>query len=228
MTYLSINLISTSCTWFQLSAQFGANWHVLIQWTCWKLCICIIGSEIICDFKIKWVSTPQVCLWTHAKLQDTKFNYDFITSILSLYKCFVDPSGELVCRKLQKLFFILLQFDCFLLTSNWLLYLSKASLMVGKKIQFRAMACLVNKSHQWEPIWLSGSSVISKWSGCELSSIFCQDSDWRPTVYMYMYPLSNSILLWSNKRCALNKWSYGKLKMLWNQLSQFQVIKFIA
>ena len=75
-------------------------------------------------------------------------NYDFITSILSLYKCFVDPSGELVCRKLQKLFFILLQFDCFLLTSNWLLYLSKASLMVGKKIQFRAMACLVNKSHQ--------------------------------------------------------------------------------
>ena len=160
----------------------------------------------ICDFKIKWVSTPQLCLLTHAKLQDTKFNYHFITSILRLqnsvtqiqdflvFKCFVDPSGELVCRKLQQLFFILLQYDCFLLTSNWLLYLSKASLMVGKKIQFRAMACLVNKSHQWEPIWLFGSSVISKWSGCELSSIFCQDSDWRPTVYMYMYPLSNSIL----------------------------------
>ena len=148
MTHLSINLISTSCTWFQLSAQFGANWHVLTQWTCWKLCICIIRSEIICDFKIKWVSTPQVCLWTHAKLQDTKFNYDFITSILSLYKCFVDPSDELVCRKLQKLFFILLQFDCFLLTSNWLLYLSKASLMVGKRYNLE----------QWRAWWINHTS----------------------------------------------------------------------
>ena len=188
-----------------------------------------------------WVSTPQVWFWTHTKLQDTKFNYHFITSILRLQNSVAHIQDFLVfinvlliqvvswfVESCKSCFSFLLQFDCFLLTSNWLLYLSKASLMVGKKIQFRAMACLVNKSHQWEPIWLFGSSVISKWSGCELSSIFCQDSDWRPTVYMYMYPLSNSILLWSNKRCALNKWSYGKLKMLWNQLSQFQVIKFIA
>ena len=73
-------------------------------------------------------------------------------------------SSELVCRKLQKLFFIFLQFDCFLckqvLKSDWLLRLSKASLLAGKICDFKStwINCTYEsqsdyKDHQKDEDW---------------------------------------------------------------------------
>ena len=60
-----------------------------------------------------------------------------------VYKYFYWSSSELVCRRLQKLFFIFLQFDFFLckqvLKSDWLLCLGKASLLAGKICDLKHM-----------------------------------------------------------------------------------------
>ena len=53
---LTINLISTFCTKFQLfalkkislSALLGINWRALSQWACWNFCRYIIKSKINC------------------------------------------------------------------------------------------------------------------------------------------------------------------------------------
>ena len=52
-TFLSINLISTFCTQFQLSALFGINWHALSQSAWWNFCMYIITPSnrlyLACD-----------------------------------------------------------------------------------------------------------------------------------------------------------------------------------
>ena len=41
---LTINLISTFCTQFQLFALFGINWRAVSKWTCWDFCMYIITT----------------------------------------------------------------------------------------------------------------------------------------------------------------------------------------
>ena len=68
LTYLrlTINLISTFCTQFQLfalkkiqlSALFGINWRAVSQWACWSFCmytISIGNSMICCDIWHKYL-----------------------------------------------------------------------------------------------------------------------------------------------------------------------------
>lgn len=98
------------------------------------------------------------------------------TRFLSLLKSFNNPVVS--CRFVESckscFNFILLQFNWFLQTSDWLLHFSKVSLLAGKKMRFKTKkwcGSWINQRH-WEPIRSQGLPVISKWMQLSLVLIW--------------------------------------------------------